>query len=220
MQGISRIAAAAALFALASVAAHGQQAAPAAAPIAAPAASQPAGQAQLKPNLAALQGNVLTVESLIKTESELALAKAKMDRIAAGLDVAQPVLGGKAKGPVRMVVEVDTIAGIEGNYRVHLTANGQPFENVTVGARVHRCQIAAIRNRCVVFAPAAASVKPEQCPTGCWTGVRAEPITPAAFGAQPPSAVGAPLPGGPLPAPLAAAAPKQPMSPPTSNAAR
>jgi hypothetical protein len=194
-----------------------QQSAPsAAAASAATPSSGSLGQAKSPaPNVALLRPNVLTVEALIKTENELALAKEKKDRMAAGLDQQVPSAGVKPKAPVRMAVDVESIAGLEGRLRAYLSANGQQFENVGVGAKVLSCEIEAIQNRCVVFKPAARGVKPEQCPTACWTGLRIERPVGSPAGMQPAAVV--PMPGGPFPAP-AGASMARPMPVPTAVA--
>lgn len=194
----------AAAFAMA-VGAHAQQHVPAT-PGAPGAASGALSTAKLPaPNLSALQGNVQTVEALIKAENELALHKARKERIQAGLEQEAPAMQIKTKGPVPLMVEVESIAGVGGRLRAFLSAaNGQRYENVGVGARVQSCQIEAIQNRCIVFRPAAANVKAQQCPTACWTGQRREPVLATGPAGMPPLP-GQALPGGPLPMPMGGA---------------
>jgi len=185
---------------------------------AAPAASVPApgGLSQAKqpaPNLSALQANVQTVGELIKVENELALQKAKKERIQGGLEQEAQAVSAKAKGPARLMVEVESIAGVDGRLRAYLTGNGQRYENVGVGARVQSCQVEAIVNGCVVLRPAASNVKAEQCPQACWTGVRPQPAMALIPGAMHGVQGSLPMPGGPLPLPTAAVVQPRPMTP-------
>lgn len=204
MQRTSQLTLIVAALALA-VGVHAQQPAPAAAVAPAPAAGALSQAKVPAPNLSALQGNVQTVEALIKAENELALHKAKRERIQAGLEQEAPAMQIKTKGPIPLLVDVESIAGVDGKLRAYLsTSNGQRFENVSVGARIQSCEIEVIQNRCVVFRPAAANVKAAQCPTACWTGVRREPVMAASLPGMP-ALPGQPLPGGPLPMPMGGA---------------
>lgn len=204
--------------------AHAQQ--PAEAPGSSPAAPGPRipasgslSHAKMSaPDLAALRGNVETVEALLKAENELALEKARKERVQAGLET--PALKAKAKGPAPLVVDVESIAGLQGRrLRAYLTANGQRYENVTVGATVQGCRIEAIQNRCVVLKPIVEGRKAPACPTACWTGVRPEPLVPAGLaGMSMPGQLGSPvpLPGGPLPVLTGGAVAAQPVPAQTS----
>lgn len=207
--------------------AHAQQ--PAEAPGSSPAApapripaSGPLSHAKMSaPDLAALQGNVETVEALLKAENELALEKARKERVQAGLEA--PALKAKAKGPAPLVVDVESIAGLQGRLRAYLTANGQRYENVTVGAKVQGCRIEAIQNRCVVLKPIVEGRKAPACPTACWTGVRPEPLLPMGLaGMSMPGQLGSPvaLPGGPLPVLTGGAVAPQPVPVQASTAAK
>ncbi|MEJ8838090.1 hypothetical protein [Ramlibacter sp. AN1133] len=194
MRGINWVAASL-LIAMAPAGPGVAQPAAAAAPASGPAAagSSPAA------GIAALQPNVLTVQALIKAENELAIAKARREHVAAGLDLELAVPGARRKGPAPMSVQVESIAGAQAQLRASLYADGQPFEGVSVGARVHGCRIEAIEQRCVVFKPAARGVQPQQCPTACWTGTRTEPSAATLAG------IPAGLPAGALQGPLPAA---------------
>ena len=177
---------------------------------AATAAAPTAGNAAPRPNLESLQGNVVTVETLLKTENELALARAKEERVKAGLDLTPPRTVLKGNAPVQRAT-VEAIMGTPGHMRLFLTANGQRYENVAIGATVASCRIVAIQGKCVAFAPASQKVKQSQCPSACWTGLVA-PTALAAGGPQLPGATPIPLPpgtpGGPLPAAGAIAPPR------------
>lgn len=174
-----------------------QAQAPAAAPAAAAAPTAGAlSNAKLPaPEFQQLQGNVQTVETLIKTENELALEKARRDRIQAGLEHPSPLKSQlKAKGLPSLHVEVESISGTPGALRAVLSGNGARYEGVTAGAEVQMCRVEVIRNRCVVLVPSTAKGKPQQCPTACWTGIQPQPVAGLAGAGQA-------LPGGPLPMP-------------------
>lgn len=174
-----------------------QQAQDAAPAPAAVASSPPTAAPEQKPDTTMLKGNVQTVQELIRAESEIALAKARKEKVAAGLEEAVPAAM-KKKAPARLDVNVESIAGVPGNLRAYLTANGQRYENVRIGAKVQSCEIEAIQNKCVVLKPAAKGVKAEQCPVSCWTGT--SPPMFASGGFLSGGAAGIP-PGGPLPIP-------------------
>lgn len=198
----------------------GAPAAPAAAVPTSP-ASGPLSQAKVAaPNLAALQGNLQTIDTLIKAENELALAKARKERALAGLEAAP--LRAKAKTRPTVVVNVESIAGLPGNLRVYLTANGQRYENVGVGAKVQGCQIEAIQKRCVVLKPLTQGRKAPMCPTSCWTGIQQQPLVVTGLpglgmpGQQPATS----LPGGPLPVLTGGAVAPQAMPAQINSAAK
>lgn len=198
MRGTNQSVFAAIALASMAVTAHAQE--PAGTPAAAAAvptspASGPLSQAKVAaPNLAALQGNLQTIDTLIKAENELALEKVRKERVQAGLEA--PTLQAKAKTQPTVVVSVESIAGLPGNLRAYLTANGQRYENVGVGAKVQGCQIEAIQNRCVVLKPLTQDRKAPMCPTSCWTGIQPQPVIVTGLPGQPPANA---LPGGPLP---------------------
>jgi len=137
-----------------------------------------------------LVSSVITVEELIKVENANALESARQARIASGM--AAPEAGSKA-GPVAprpLVFNVETIYGVPGALRAHLSSNGRTYEGVSTGAKIQSCEIESIAGRCVVLKPAVgAKVAPNMCPTSCWTGVLPEP-TPQTLTA----AAGGPLP--------------------------
>lgn len=185
---------------LCACAAHAQQSLALAAPTAAaqPGKGQAAGDAaraavaQSAPARppSSLVSSVITVEELIKVENANALESARQARIASGM--AAPEAGSKA-GPVAprpLVVNVETIYGVPGALRAHLSSNGRTYEGVSNGSKIQSCEIESIAGRCVVLKPAVgAKVAPNMCPTSCWTGVLPGP-TPQALAA----AAGGPLP--------------------------
>jgi hypothetical protein len=176
--------------------------------LAAPVASAPdVGSGVALPQLkGSLGSSVTTVEELLRLENEATIKAAQKARVDSGLS------GGAASGPTngaansgqssvarvmrpvepKMIVSVDAVFGLGDSLRADLTVDGQPRANSKVGARVGKCEIEKIANRCVVLRPQNKSTPADQCPTTCWTGL---PTAPPPAGAPLPSGmVGAPLP--------------------------
>ncbi|MBS0454177.1 MAG: hypothetical protein JSS14_22985 [Proteobacteria bacterium] len=143
--------------------------------------------------------SVITVDSLIKTENRLALARAREQSISAGLS--QPDVPKASAAPAAAVLVVNSIYGLEGNLRANLMFNGAIYERVSVGARLDSCSIASIKGKSVALKPAHKGASAKDCPTGHWLGVTQTPLggiqpamaQPASRGAMPSPAVPTPF---------------------------
>ncbi|CAN7358187.1 hypothetical protein [Variovorax sp. LjRoot178] len=123
------------------------------------------------PQTAAMRDSVITVDSLITSENQQALARAKGQAIAAGL--AQPdVKVAAPSGPPPGNLIVQSIYGIDNDLRANISFNGEPYERVRTGVRVGICVISAIDGRSVVLKAARKGVPAAACPTAKWTGVQ------------------------------------------------
>lgn len=138
----------------------------------APVATAADGPAALDkaPQTPAMRDSVVTVDSLITSENQQALARAKEQSIAAGLTQPAPKAATPA-GPPPGNLTVSSIYGVENDLRANITFNGEPYERVRTGVRVGTCVISAIDGRTVVLKAARKGVPPAACPAAKWTGV-------------------------------------------------
>lgn len=149
------------------------------------------------PQTAAMADSVITVDSLIKSENQLALARAREQSITAGLSQREVPTATAAPAPALLLV--NSIYGLDGDLRANLMFNGAIFERVAVGARLDNCSIASIKGKLVALKPARKGVPAKDCPTGKWMGVTSPEIfqpaagQPAARGAMPSPAVPTPF---------------------------
>ena len=148
------------------------QIAPAAAP--APMAAAPAAPSSLEkaPQSAAMVDSVITVDTLIRSENQLALARAREQSIASGLiEAPRAVAPASAQAPRLSVI---SIFGVNGDLRANLYFNGEAYERVRKGSPIAGCVVSSIGPRSVALAPAkrrgAASSAPASCPKAVWTG--------------------------------------------------
>jgi hypothetical protein len=122
------------------------------------------------PQTPAMRDSVLTVDSLIASENQQALARAKGQSIAAGFT--QPDTKTIApSGPPPGNLIVQSIYGIDRDLRANLNFNDEAYERVRPGSRIGSCVIAAIGERTVVLKPARKGLPAATCPTGKWTGI-------------------------------------------------
>lgn len=171
------------------------------------------------PQSAAMADSVVTVDSLIRTENQQALAHAREQAVAAGLLQPESPKTVKAAGPVASQFDVQSIYGIENDLRANVVFNGELYERIRVGVRVGACVIAAIDGKAVILKPVRKGVAASQCPIGIWTGVPrfpqmgpAEATRAGPGGAMPSPAVPSPF-GAPGQAGARAAFPSAPGAP-------
>jgi hypothetical protein len=146
----------------------------------------------------AMRDSVVTVDSLISSENQLALARAKEQSIAAGLTQPAPKVA-TPSGPPPGSITVASIYGIENDLRANITFNDEPYERVRAGARIGSCVITAINGRLVILKAARKGVPASACPIGAWTGAPSIPSgaqmaerVKAALGAMPSPAIPTP----------------------------
>lgn len=126
------------------------------------------------PQTPAMRDSAVTVDTLITSENQQALARAKEQSIAAGLAQPTPTVA-TPSGPPPGSITVTSIYGIENDLRANITFNGEPYERVRAGARIGSCVITAINSRLVVLKVARKGVPAASCPTGTWTGAPSIP---------------------------------------------
>ncbi|WP_298706134.1 hypothetical protein [uncultured Variovorax sp.] len=138
-------------------------------------AAEPAGGSlalDRAPQSAAMADSVVTVDSLVKTENRLALARAEEQAVAAGLATPSSVKAPKASGPVAPRMTVLSIYGVGENLRANFTLDADLYENVRAGTKVGGCVVRSIQDRTVKLGAAGkkggASL---HCPSGEWTGL-------------------------------------------------
>lgn len=124
------------------------------------------------------QDSLVTVDQLLKIDNANARDKARKDALAAG--VLQPEMAiPTRKGEIAAAtVSVQQITGVDGIYKIDLVYNGRPYQGVAIGSPVEGCVIEAVAGQCVTLRPKVSpksKAKPPvgQCPTTCWTGIRA-----------------------------------------------
>ena len=126
------------------------------------------------PQSAAMRNSVITVDSLIASENQLALARSKEQSIAAGLS--QPEARVVApSGPPAGQLNVGSIFGFEGDLRANVTFNGEVYENLRVGSRLGTCGVVAIKPAVVVLRPSRRGGVASVCPSAKWTGLPSIP---------------------------------------------
>lgn len=197
------------------------QIAPAASP--APAAAAPAAPSSLEraPQSAAMVDSVITVDTLIRSENQLAVARAREQSIASGLMEAPKAVAPASAQASRL--SVISIFGVDGDLRANLYFNGEAYERVRKGSPIAGCVVSSIGTRSVALAPAkgrgAGSSSPASCPKAVWTGTPLPELAALAASAIQASlanqARGAAMPSPAVPTPFggrSAAASAQPVS--------
>lgn len=200
------------------------QIAPAAAP--APSVAAPASPSSLEkaPQSAAMVDSVITVDALIRTENQLALARAREQAIASGLIEAPKAVAPASPQVPRL--SIISIFGIDGDLRANLYFNEEAYERVRKGSPIGNCVVGSIGPRTVALMPAkgrhTGSSSSASCPKAVWTGTpppelmsRAASAIQASLANQANQARGATMPSPVVPTPFgghSAAAPAQPAS--------
>lgn len=151
------------------------------------------------PQTPAMRDSVVTVDSLITSENQQALARAKEQSIVAGLSQPAPKAAAPSGPPPGNLVVV-SIYGIENDLRANVGFNGEIYERVRVGSRLGSCVITAINGTSVLLKAARKGVPPTACPNGKWTGLPPMPtseqmakIAKARAGAMPSPAIPMPF---------------------------
>lgn len=189
----------------------------------APAAAAPAAPSSLEkaPQSAAMVDSVITVDTLIRSENQLALARAREQSIASGLiEAPKQATPASAQAPRLSVI---SIFGVDGDLRANLYFNGDAYERVRKGSPIAGCVVSSIGPRSVALAPAkgrrAGSSSAASCPKAVWTGMPPPELAALAASAIQASlanqARGAAMPSPAVPTPFGgrpAAAPAQPVS--------
>ena len=125
------------------------------------------------PQSAAMRNSVVTVDALITSENQQALARSREQSIASGLS--QPEAKAVVpSGPVAGQLSVGSIYGFEGNLRANVAFNGEIYENLRVGSRIGACSVASIKPALIVLASRRGAAT-AACPSAKWTGVPSIP---------------------------------------------
>lgn len=157
--------------------------------------------------------SIVTVQQLIKIDNAQAREKANSEIDSAGLNSQKSGTPVKV-APVLATMTVQSISGLNSDMKADITFTGVPRKGVRKGDVVSGCTVESIIGKCVALKPIdhgkLKSVKSDQCPSACWTGVQAAPNDAAlGLGSQQRTPLPTGLGTGPLPTGQGSLAPLQ-----------